>query len=158
MKAAVLHRYDTALTEPDFVVLGDAFPGETDGDLNQVRQTFLGKSYQRRQELLIRHLLRKGIEPAWLVQATVCELKALPLDDEGSALRDLYIFSWRRIHAGCDEGQLAVTAVDRTPLVQSEFKGYLRLVAGVRRTADFNGHICRNLLTARNADLPAHVR
>ena len=29
----------------------DAFPGETDGDLNQLRQTFLGKSYQRRQEL-----------------------------------------------------------------------------------------------------------
>ena len=135
----------------------DAFPGETDGDLSQLRQTFLGKSYQRRQELLIRHLLRKGIDLAWLTQATLRELKALPLDEEGSSLRDLYIFSWRRIHAGCDEDQLAVTTVDRTPLVLSEFKSYLRLVAGVRRTAEFNGHICGSLLSARNVDLPAHV-
>src|ERR1700730_10782145 len=39
----------------------DAFPGETDGDLSQLRQTFLGKSYQRRQELLLRHVLRKEL-------------------------------------------------------------------------------------------------
>jgi hypothetical protein len=102
-------------------------------------------------------VLRKGIDLAWLTQATLRELKALPLDEEGSSLRDLYIFSWRRIHAGCDEDQLAVTTVDRTPLVLIEFNSYLRLVAGVRRTADFNGHICRNLLSARNVDLPAHV-
>src|ERR1700722_3522889 len=41
----------------------DAFPGETDDDLTSVRQKFLGKAYQRRQEMLMRHLLGKGWEP-----------------------------------------------------------------------------------------------
>jgi len=35
----------------------DAFPGETDDDLKLIRQKFLGKAFERRQELLMRHLL-----------------------------------------------------------------------------------------------------
>ena len=38
----------------------DAFPGETDDDLASVRLKFLGKAFERRQELLIRHLLGAG--------------------------------------------------------------------------------------------------
>ena len=132
----------------------DAFPGETDGDLSQLRQTFLGKSYQRRQELLIRHMLKKGIDLAWLMQATLRELKALPLDEEGSSLRDLYDFSWRRIRPDSSEQALAFMTVDGTPVEPGEFRTYLRKVAGVRRNADFNGLICRGLLAARNGSAP----
>src|SRR5271169_115827 len=46
----------------------DAFPGETDDDLSALRQTFLGKAYQRRQELLIRHLLGEGSSPVWFTK------------------------------------------------------------------------------------------
>jgi metal-sulfur cluster biosynthetic enzyme len=132
----------------------DAFPGETDGDLSQVRRSFLGKSYQRRQELLMRHALRSGIDASWLIRATLRELKELPLDEEGGSLRSLYVFAWRRIHIGSDEEQLAFTTIDRRPLSLGELKEYLRLVAGVRRTADFNGLICRGLLAARNGNNP----
>ena len=38
----------------------DAFPGESDDDLAVIRQKFLGKSLERRQELLMRHLLGHG--------------------------------------------------------------------------------------------------
>jgi metal-sulfur cluster biosynthetic enzyme len=131
----------------------DAFPGETDGDLSQIRRTFLGKSYQRRQELLMRHALSRGIDASWLIRATLRELKELPLDAEADSLRNLYLFAWRRIHIGSEEEQLAFMTIDGKPLSLDELKDYLRLVAGVRRTADFNGLICRGLLAARNGNL-----
>jgi metal-sulfur cluster biosynthetic enzyme len=131
----------------------DAFPGETDGDLSQVRQTFLGKSYQRRQELLLRHLLSKPIDAGWLVGASFQELKELSLDDEGHSLRNLYVFAWRRIHGGASEEQLAFTTLDGRSLRQDQLNAYLRLLTGVRRNAEFNGQICRGLLAARNDNL-----
>jgi metal-sulfur cluster biosynthetic enzyme len=133
----------------------DAFPGETDGDLSQIRRLFLGKSYQRRQELLMRHVLKSGVDASWLIRATWRELKALPLDEEGGSLRNLYLFAWRRVHVGSDDEQLAFMTIDRGPLNLGELRDYLRLVAGVRRTADFNGLICRGLLAARNGNLLA---
>jgi metal-sulfur cluster biosynthetic enzyme len=132
----------------------DAFPGETDGDLTQIRRTFLGKSYQRRQELLIRHLLRMSVDAAWLIRATLRELKQLSLDKEGVPLRDLYLFAWRRIHSSSDQDQLAFTTVDRRPLNLDELKDYLRLITGVRRTAEFNGLVCHSLLMARKENFP----
>jgi metal-sulfur cluster biosynthetic enzyme len=134
----------------------DAFPGETDGDLSQIRRLFLGKSYQRRQELLMRHALKSGIDASWLIRATLRELKALPLDEEGGSLRSVYVFAWRRIHIGYDDEQLAFMTIDREALNLGELKDYLRLMAGVRRTAEFNGLICRGLLAARNGNLPVH--
>jgi metal-sulfur cluster biosynthetic enzyme len=130
----------------------DAFPGETDDDLSAVRQKFLGKAYQRRQELLMRHLLRSGHPPVWFARVTLRELLCLPLEAEGVALRNLYVFSWRRIHAGCTEESLAFTTVEGTTLDPGEFPVYLRKVANVRRNAEFNSFICRGLLEARNAN------
>jgi len=132
----------------------EAFPGETDGGLTQIRQTFLGKSYQRRQELLIRHLLRMRVDASWLIRATWRDLKQLSLDNEGVSLRDLYLFAWRRIHSSSDQDQLAFTTVDRGPLNLDELKDYLRLITGVRRTAEFNGLVCRSLLIARKGNFP----
>jgi metal-sulfur cluster biosynthetic enzyme len=132
----------------------DAFPGETDGDLTQIRRTFLGKSYQRRQELLIRHLLRMSVDASWLIRATLRDLKQLSLDKEGVPLRDLYVFAWRRIHGGSGQDQLAFTTVDRRPLNLDELKDYLRLITGVRRTAEFNGLVCSSLLIARKGNFP----
>ena len=129
----------------------DAFPGETDDDLSALRRTFLGKAYQRRQELLIRHLLEKGCPPVWFTRASLRELLSLPLEPEGVALRNLYVFSWRRIRAGGAEESLAFTTVDGTALEPNEFPNYLRRVANVRRNAEFNGFICRGLLEARNS-------
>ena len=130
----------------------DAFPGETDDDLSAVRKKFLGKAYERRQELLIRHLLGNGCQPLWFVKASLRELVFLPLEPEGVALRNLYLFSWRRIHAGCAEESLAFTTVEGAAIDPSEFHNYLRKVASVRRNAEINAFICRGLLESRNAN------
>jgi metal-sulfur cluster biosynthetic enzyme len=131
----------------------DAFPGETDDDLSAIRKKFLGKAYERRQELLIRHLLGNGYGPVWFARASLRELISLPLEAEGIGLRNLYVFSWRRIHAACAEESLAFTTVDGTELDPTEFQNYLRRVTSVRRNAEFNAFICRGLLRARNATL-----
>ena len=129
----------------------DAFPGETDGDLTDLRKKFLGKAFERRQELLVRHLLAAGYEPAWITQVTLRELMRQPLDVRGDGLRNLYVFISRRIRPNSGEQGLAFTTVDGMPVETGEFRTYLRKVAGVRRNADFNGLICRGLLAARNA-------
>ena len=41
----------------------EAFPGETDGDLEELRKLFLGKAFERRQELLIGYLRKKQTSP-----------------------------------------------------------------------------------------------
>ena len=132
----------------------DAFPGETDDDLSAVRKKFLGKAYQRRQELLMRHLLGNGYEPLWITKASLRELASLPMESAGAALRNLYVFSWRRIHADCSEDSLAFTTVEHAALDPAEFHHYLRKVSGVRRNAEFNAFICRGLLESRKARLP----
>ena len=128
----------------------DAFPGETDDDLSEVRKKFLGKAYERRQELLIRHLLGNGFEAVWFARVSLQELILLPLASEGIGLRNLYLFSWRRIRAGCAEESLAFTTLEGTPIDPADFRSYLHRIAGVRRNAEFNAFICRGLLEARN--------
>src|SRR3984893_1108771 len=119
----------------------DAFPGETDDDLSAIRLKFLGKAFERRQELLIRHLLANGRDPAWITAVSLRELMSLPLEAEGARLRNLYVFSRRRNH--CGEEGFAFTTVDGSPLDSSGFRTYLRKVTGVRRNAEYNGFICR---------------
>src|ERR1700736_6604956 len=55
----------------------DAFPGETDDDLASVRLKFLGKAFERRQELLIRHLLGAGYKGEWMTRASLKDLMGL---------------------------------------------------------------------------------
>jgi len=136
----------------------DAFPGETDDDLNLIRQKFLGKAFERRQELLMRHLLGRGQKPEWMTQANIKELMGLSLDSEGMRLRTLYIFAWRRLHPAWGEENLAFVALNGGPLDPTQLSSYLRKVAGVRRNAEFNGLICRSLLAERTAELRAALR
>jgi metal-sulfur cluster biosynthetic enzyme len=130
----------------------DAFPGETDDDLSEIRKKFLGKAFERRQELLVRHLLANGCTAAWITGVSVRELMCLALGNEGAGLRNLYLFIWRKIrHERCEE-TLAFTTVDGKRLDPEAFSAYLRKLAGVRRNAEFNGFICRSLLAARNSE------
>jgi metal-sulfur cluster biosynthetic enzyme len=128
----------------------DAFPGETDDDLSEIRRKFLGKAFERRQELLVRHLLANGYRPAWITRISLRELMELPLSNEGAALRKLYLFIWRKVHCERTDEHLAFTTVDGAPLDPDAFPMYLRKLAGVRRNAEFNGFICRSLLASRN--------
>jgi metal-sulfur cluster biosynthetic enzyme len=127
----------------------DAFPGETDDDLSAIRQKFLGQAFERRQELLLQYLTARGYGPDWIARASLSELIGLELDQEGIALRNLYLFILRRMDPDAGEEALAFITQDRKPLNSQELKSYLRKIAATRRNAEFNGFICRSLLSER---------
>jgi metal-sulfur cluster biosynthetic enzyme len=131
----------------------DAFPGETDDDLESVRLKFLGKAFERRQELLMRHLLGIGFTAEWMTQISLQDLIGLSLDSEGARLRTLYIFAWRRLRAERLDADLAFVALNEDPLEPSQLPNYLRKIGGVRRNAEYNGLICRSLLAERKAEI-----
>jgi len=132
----------------------DAFPGETDDDLSAIRKKFLGKAFERRQELLLRHLLQNGCQLLWITQASLRDLIELPLDEPGVSLRNLYVFMWCRVQSDSGQDDLAFTTVEGTPLDPGGLSSYLRKVAATRRNAEFNGFICRSLLAVRKGGLP----
>ena len=127
----------------------DAFPGETDDDLSAIRQKFLGQAFERRQELLLRYLSARGYGGDWIASVLLCELVHLRLNQEGDSLRKLYLFIRRKIGPNAGENALAFITQDGMPLNSQELKSYLRKIAATRRNAEFNGFICRSLLSER---------
>ena len=127
----------------------DAFPGETDGDLTAVRQKFLGIAFERRQELLLRYLLRQGYTSDWIGDVRLSDLMNLELEPEGASLRNLYLFMMRRLGMNVAPGAPAFVTLCGLTLTAHDFRNYLRRIAGVRRNAEFNGLICRSLLDER---------
>jgi metal-sulfur cluster biosynthetic enzyme len=127
----------------------DAFPGETDGDLASVRQKFLGVAFERRQELLLRYLLARGCTSDWVVNAQLSDLTNLALEPEGDSLRNLYLFMMHRLSIDLAPRAPAFVTLCGEKLAAQDLKSYLRRIAGVRRNAEFNGLICRNLLGQR---------
>jgi metal-sulfur cluster biosynthetic enzyme len=142
----------------------DAFPGETDDDLDAIREKFLRNAFERRQELLLRHLLELGRPVEELVRMPLAKLMELSLEPDGDSLRNLYGFAWHRLcqrnasaavdNRGSESIGDAVTALafttpDGSPLPEHDLKSYLRRIAATRRNAEFNGFICRSLLASR---------
>jgi metal-sulfur cluster biosynthetic enzyme len=131
----------------------DAFPGETDDDLASVRLKFLGKAFERRQELLMRHLLARGHKAEWMTGISLKDLTGLSLDSEGMRLRMLYILAWRRLYPEWPDVNLAFVALSGDRLEAGQLPSYLRKIGGVRRNAEYNGSICRSLLVQRKAEM-----
>ena len=130
----------------------DAFPGETDGDLDALRRKFLGQAFQRRQEMLIRYLLRAGYDSDWIKDASVNDLMVAPLDEQGDRLRNLYLIMWRRIRrSSAVEHERAFTTENLEPLPPGQLNVYLRKISAARHNAEFNGVFCRSVLTMRKS-------
>jgi metal-sulfur cluster biosynthetic enzyme len=134
----------------DFV---DAFPTEAQMNLAAIRLNFALKSFERRQEALLQHLLALGHDPMTILTFDVSGLGRLTLDSEGDVLRTRYLE--RRDLAG----QLPRAFVDRdgTPISPETLTVYLRKIRRVGLNAEFNGALCRGLLAARYRDAPTKL-
>jgi len=138
---------DGVAAQKDFA---DAFPAEAAMDLSSIRLNFGLKSFERRQEALLRHLLAEGFAPAVILQLTVDGLARVSLNEEGQKLRARYLE--RRPLAG----GLAAAFVTRdgTEIVPETLTAYLRNVRRVGLNAEFNGALCRGLLAVRYGEAP----
>lgn len=132
------------------------FGDEANGNLDEVRQIFAVKAFQRRQEKLLRHLLEAGHAAAELVGMGLAQLAALSIDAEGQALRARYLE--RRGVVAAEEPEAGASAfVDKVgaAIAAEALPVYLRGLRLVSVNTDFNGALCRGLLAARyGADEP----
>jgi metal-sulfur cluster biosynthetic enzyme len=126
----------------------DAFGSEADGSLDELRLTFLLKAFQRRQEALLLHLVKEGCSAAMLIGLSIADLAAMSLASEGGELVERYL-ERRPIAGPADPTARAFVTTQGEPLPADGFDAYLSGLRRVRVNAEFNGALCRGLLSAR---------
>jgi metal-sulfur cluster biosynthetic enzyme len=126
----------------------ETFGVEADGDLEELRQTFLVKAFQRRQAALLNHLAGAGHPPEWIVALTLAELERLEVDAEGVKLIRRYL-ERRGVVGPLRPDTPAFISAEGAPLRSDSLSAY---VSGLRRVgvnAEFNSALCRGLLSVR---------
>jgi metal-sulfur cluster biosynthetic enzyme len=127
----------------------ELFPDEADDDLDSLRLLFSRKSFQRRQELLLRNQLPHCSGAESLIGLSLHDLCQLELDEEASQLRERYMSARQKLGFTQDGSTLAFHDVDGAPLDIANFESYLRQLRTVRINTELNGVLCRGLLEAR---------
>lgn len=125
------------------------FGTDADGDLDDLRRTFLIKAFQRRQAALLAHLLAAGHEAEALVELSLGELPALVHDQAGARLVARYLERRPVVVADDDPGSLAFVDADGDPLQMETLPTYVRALRRVDVNAAFNSALCRGLLHTR---------
>ena len=126
----------------------ETFGAEADGDLNELRQTFLVKAFQRRQVALLNHLTGEGHALEAVIALTLGGLDALELNPEGAKLVERYL-ERRGVVGPVRPDALAFITAEGAGLKAESYSAY---VSGLRRVgvnAEFNGALCRGLLSVR---------
>jgi metal-sulfur cluster biosynthetic enzyme len=126
----------------------ETFGAEADGDLDDLRQTFLVKAFQRRQVALLNHLTGLGHEPQSIVTLTLAELGGLPVDDDGEKLVRRYL-ERRAVVGPAEADEPAFVDTDGARLKAEGFSAYVSRLRRVGVNAEFNGALCRGLLSVR---------
>ncbi len=126
----------------------ETFGKEADGNIDEVRRTFLVKAFQRRQEALVNHLLAAGTTAECIVAMTMAELSALAVDDESQKLIQRYL-DRRNVIGGTTPASPAFVATDGQCLETATLNTYLAGLRRIRANAEFNGALCRGLLAVR---------
>jgi metal-sulfur cluster biosynthetic enzyme len=121
---------------------GEAFPGETRGDLDALRELFQRKALVARQARLCEALLAAGATPEAVAARRVADL----LDDP-DARRCLELRE--RLGIGHEPGAPAFVRPDGEPITADQLRRWLRMASLVRLSLEVNGGICRSLLQIR---------
>ncbi len=119
-----------------------AFPGETEGGLDALRELFYRKALVARQSRLCEALLAEGASPE---EVTARRVSDLPDDPEARRCIEL------RAHLGLarDADAPAFVRPDGEPIAAADLRHWLRIARLVRLSLETNGGICRSLLRVR---------
>ena len=119
-----------------------AFPGETEGELDALRELFHRKALVARQSRICEDLLAGGA-----TAEAVTALRVADLPDDPGARRCLEL----REHLGIasDAGAPAFVLPGGVPIAAAELIHWLRMARLVRLSLETNGGICRSLLRIR---------
>ena len=130
----------------------ETFAGEAGDGLDEIRETFRRKAFQRRQEAVIRDLLGRGYTVDRMIGMTIADLEQLPIDD-GDTQRAVARYlelrrRWGGDHPAAGAPPAFVTAAGEA-LKAPSFEAYLKNLRRVRLNVELNGMLCRGLLKAR---------
>ncbi len=126
------------------------FGDEADGNLDDVRRTFLVKAFQRRQEALIKHLMSNEASAEDISTLTMGELETHSAAANGEGQKLIVRYKERRAVVGpYSHETLAFVTTGGQPLEPGSLPGYMLALRRVRANAEFNGALCRGLLEAR---------
>ena len=126
----------------------ETFGAEAEGDLDELRRTFLLKAFQRRQAKLLTHLIEAAYDAAGLAEMTLEELNDLEVDEAGARLRTRYLERRPTVSDALATSR-AFVDVDGNPLQAETLSTYVRTLRRVDINAEFNSALCRGLLHAR---------
>ena len=128
----------------------EAFPEQTESNLDELREIFRRKAFKMRQELLLRTLKEIGYKDSDLCLLKIDELAAIGSEDERfSLLRSRYLEVRKEFGGpyGCDK---LAFASDTGEVISSEsFLEYLSGLRRVRVNSEFNANMCRSVLKSR---------
>lgn len=122
-----------------------------DEPLDELRETFRKKAFQRRQEAVLLALIGQGLAPEALVDMDVATFDRIVISAPAGAaqkpryrelLMDLGLAYWPE--------DRAFVGPDGAPLTLAGFDDYVRDLRSVRINMEFNGALCRGLLKARD--------
>jgi hypothetical protein len=120
----------------------ETFPGEVNGDLEDLRLLFDRKAFIARQEKVCGKLLEDGHTSSSLAAMVVSDLPRSPEVDA---------YMRRRGQLGLDtspHAPLVVTA-GGDPVPEKQLRDHLRFARAVRVSIEANGGMCRSLLATR---------
>jgi metal-sulfur cluster biosynthetic enzyme len=120
----------------------DAFPGETEGSLDALRELFRRKALVARQARVCQALLRDGATPD-----SIAALQVGDLPPSGDAVRCRELRA--ELGLPCGSGDAALIAGDGTPLTAADLPAWLRRARLVSLSLESNGGLCRSLLHVR---------
>lgn len=126
----------------------ETFGAEADGNLDDLRRTFLVKAFQRRQAALLNHLCGTGRAVAAIVSLTVDALERLAVDAEGEKLVRRYL-ERRGVVGSLQPDALAFVDAEGAQLNAEGLSAYLSGLRRVGVNAEFNSALCRGLLAVR---------
>ena len=126
----------------------ETFGAEADGNLDDLRRTFLVKAFQRRQAALLGHLTEAGHAADWIAALTLGGLQGLALDPEGSKLVRRYL-ERRAVVGPMRSDAPAFIDPDGARLNPETMPAYLRNLRRVGVNAEFNSALCKGLLAVR---------
>jgi metal-sulfur cluster biosynthetic enzyme len=119
-----------------------AFPGETRGELDSLRELFFRKALVVRQSRLCEALLAGGATPEEVTARRVADLP-----DHPDARRCLVLREHLGIPAGADAPAFVLPGGE--PIAAADLCHWLRTARLVRTGIETNGSICRSLLRVR---------
>ncbi len=126
----------------------ETFGVEADGDLEELRRTFLVKAFQRRQVALLNHLTAAGLSESTIVALTLGDLERLKVDEEGARLARRYL-ERRGVVGPLSADALAFITADGVKLLSDGYAAYVSSLRRVGINAEFNSALCRGLLSVR---------